>query len=158
MPRRIKQKAIVGVKAVKRGRPKADGWRKVSRVELDTAQLIEVGPDHHYWNGNCGRLEPRQGSIVKLIPPPGTDESTVLAMERNFYDGGAVSVKVMPTQEEAVVTIDGEDFDFTGGDLVDERPLRQVALERAARVTNPHDAKALTTLVNWAMDKAEAQA
>ena len=42
MPRHVKSKPKVGPKAVKRGRPKGEGWRKVSRVPVTTAALIEV--------------------------------------------------------------------------------------------------------------------
>ncbi len=127
---------------------------KVKRVAVESAQLIEIGTDHHYWTGNCGRLEAPEGAIVKLVPPPGTPESTVLAMERSFYEGGAKTVKVMPTQEEVKVTVEGETFDFTEHD--DERPLRQVVMERAGRVTSSHDQAALEALLTQAMDHAEA--
>lgn len=126
---------------------------KVRRVAVASAELIEIGPDHHYWNGNCGKAEPRQGSIVKLVPPPGTSEAVVLAMERSFYEGGAASVKTMPVQEEVRVVVAGEEFNFTEND--DDRSLRQVVMERADRTTTSHDSTALTALLIQAMDHAE---
>ena len=138
MPRHVKQKKV-----------------KVQRVPVESAHLIEIGPDSHYWNGNCGRVEPRKGSIVKLVPPPGTSEAIVLAIERSFYDGGAASVKVMPAQEEVRVVVEGEEFDFTEHN--DERSLRQVVMERASRVTTTHDQVALEKLLIKAMDHAEGQ-
>lgn len=129
------------------------GW-KATRVTLSTAVLVEIGPTHPAWHSDA--LPQRvAGSIVKLVPPPGTPESTVLAMEQAFYQGGAASVKVMPVQEELRITVEGEEFDFTKVD--DTRPLRQVAVERCDRVTNAYDSKALKALVGEAMDYAEAQ-
>ncbi len=125
----------------------------VRRVAVASAELIQIGPDHSAWEvedyeGTC------EGAIVKLLPPPGTAESLVLHLERSFYSGGATSVKVMPTQEEVKVTVEGEEFDFTEHD--DERPLRQVVMERADRVTSSHDQPALKALLTKAMDQAEA--
>ena len=138
MPRHVKQKKA-----------------KVQRVPVESAHLIEIGPGHHYWNGDRHTIESRKGSIVKLVPPPGTSEATVLAIERSFYDGGAASVKVMPAQEEVRVVVEGEEFDFTEHN--DERSLRQVVMERASRVTTTHDQVALEKLLIKAMDHAEAQ-
>lgn len=144
MPRHVKAKA-------KEQRPQ--GYVCVERVAVESAQLIEIGPDHHYWNGDCGTLEHRNGSIVKLVPPPGTPASSVQAIERSFYEGGALSVKVMPVQEEEQIVVEGETFDFK--DYSDDRPLRQVVMERAARTTNAYDQGALETLLTKAMDHAE---
>ena len=139
MPRHVKQKKV-----------------KVQRVPVESAHLIEIGPDHRYWNGDRHTIESRKGSIVKLVPPPGTSEATVLAIERSFYEAGAASVKVMPAQEEVRVVVEGEEFDFTEHN--DERSLRQVVMERASRVTTTHDQVALEKLLIKAMDHAEGQA
>ncbi len=133
---------------------------KVRRVKVASAELIELGADHSAWvPGSPEDLDnaPEHncpGAIVKLVPAPGTAESLVLAVERAYYSGGAASVKVMPTQEEVQVTVEGETFDFTEHN--DERPLRQVVMERAARVTSSHDQAALEALLTRAMDHAEA--
>ena len=163
MPRHVKSKPTLGPKAVRHGRPKGDGWRKVSRVSVETAALIEIGADDAAWReGSPEDLDIAQdrdcpGAIVKLAPPPGTAESLVLAMERSFYVGGAKSVKVMPTQEEVVIAID-DVGEFKRPDMSDNRSLRQVAMERVDRATNSHDQDALRALVAQAMDHAEAQA
>lgn len=153
MPRKVKSRATVGAKAVVR-RPR---W-KVSRTQLDTALLVELGPEHEAWRAKAadvgeGKITAK-GAIVKLVPPAGTPEALVIALERAYYAGGAVSVKVMPTPEELKVTVEGEEFDFS--DTEDERSLRQVALDRVDRVTNSVDQDALRKLVGQAMDAAEA--
>lgn len=163
MPRRVKSKAKTGPKAVKK-RPKGDGWRKVKRIAVESAQLIEVGPDHIAWKGPddkaadwlpvCSNMFETHGAIVKLVPPAGTPESHVVSMERSFYEADATSVKVMPVQEEVVVTVEGETFDFS--ESKDERPLRQVVMERIDRATNSQDVDALRKLCTEAMDHAEA--
>ncbi len=137
MPRHVKQKKV-----------------KVQRVPVESAELIQIDPEHSAWEvqdyeGMC------DGAIVKLVPPPGTAESLVLHLERSLYSRGAKSVKVMPTQEEVKVTVEGEEFDFTEHN--DERSLRQVVMERASRVTSSHDQVALEKLLIKAMDHAEAQ-
>ncbi len=134
-------------------RAKEPADAKVRRVKVESAELIEVGPDHSAWQvedyeGTC------DGAIVKLVPPPGTAESLVLHMERSFYAGGAISVKVMPTQEEVRITVEGETFNFD--ERIESRPLRQVVMERAARATSSHDPAALEALLTKAMDHAEA--
>ena len=135
--------------------------KSIKRVEVASAELVELGPDHAAWQEgspeDLDRAPDREckGSIVKLVPPPGTAESLVLSIERSFYEGGAKSVKVMPTQEEVVVAI--EDVgEFKRPDMTDTRSLRQVAMERADRATNSHDHDALKALVAEAMDHAEA--
>lgn len=147
MPRHVKQKKVKGP--------------SVKRVAVESAALIEIGPDHAAWQpGSPEDLDIApdrecQGAIVKLVPAPGTAESLVLAVERHFYEGGAASVKVMPAQEEVRVVVEGEEFDFTEHN--DERSLRQVVMERASRVTSSHDQVALEKLLIKAMDHAEAQ-
>lgn len=154
MPRHVKSKASTGPKAVIRRR----SW-KVSRNPVQTPVLVDIGVSHPMWTdtkfkGLSEAVSP--GDIVKLTPPPGTDEIAVGAMERACYTAGAVTVKVMPTQDEVKVTVEGETFDFST-DIDDSRSLRQVAIERARRVTNASDPAALEALVNLAMDKAEAR-
>lgn len=154
MPRHVKVKE-------KDPRPKGDGWRKVQRVEVASAALIEVGPSHLAWKGPddkaadwlpvCANMFRTTGAIVKLVAPPGTPEAHVQSIERSFYEGGAISVKLMPVQEEEQIVVEGETFDFK-----DERPLRQVVMERAARTTNAYDQAALEKLLTQAMDHAEA--
>lgn len=162
MPRHVKTKPKVGKQAVKRGRPKGEGWRKVSRVSIESAALIEVPPTHLVWRGPddklpvCSNMFRTEGAIVKIVPPPGTPESHVLSLERSFYEGGAKSVKVMPTQEEVRVVID-DDIEFNAPEITDKRSLRQVALDRVDRTTNAHDQEALRALVTQAMDYAESQ-
>ena len=166
MPRHVKTKAKVGKQAVKRGRPKGEGWRKVSRVSVESAALIEVPPTHLVWRGPddkpdgwlpvCSNMFRTEGAIVKIVPPPGTPDSHLLSLERSFYEGGAKSVKVMPSQEEVRVVID-DDIEFNAPEITDTRSLRQVALDRVERTTNAHDQDALRALVTEAMDYAESQ-
>ena len=160
MARKLKTKATTGVKAVTRRKA-----RSITRVPVESAHLIQVGPTDPAWQPprkaepawlpQCPSPALAKGAIVKLVPPPGTPESHVIAMERGFYDAEATSVKVMPVQEELRITVEGETFDFNTDD--DERPLRQVAMERCDRVTNAHDVDALKDLVAEAMDHAEGQ-
>ena len=98
-----------------------------------------------------------KGAIVKLTPAPGTPEAMVGTVEHAYYAGGAASVKVMPTQDEVKIVVAGEEFDFTSELPEDGRSLRQVALDRAAAVKNSHDQEALRSLIDWAMDRAEAK-
>ena len=153
MPRTIKSRATVGPKAVVTRKR----W-KVSRGSLVTAQLLELGVDHPSWRTKAedhdGGKITCPGAIVKLVPPAGTPEALVLAIERTYYAGGARSVKVMPTPEEVRVTVEGVEFDFETAE--DNRTLRQVALERVDRTTNSVDQPALKKLVEQAMDAAEA--
>ena len=136
---------------------------KMKRVSVETTELVEVGPTHPAWTdpSNADNGLPiysrsfSKGAIAKLVPPPGTPESYVISMERSLYAAGAVSVKVMPTQEELRITVEGETFDVDSDD--DARTLRQVALERCDWVTNAHDSDALKALVGEAMDYAESQ-
>ena len=154
MPRHIKSKASPKVQP----RPKAAGSCKVKRVAVTTASLIQIDPDDELWTGEpCDGPDADvvNGSIVKLQAPPGTAASLLLTVERMFYEQGAKSVKAMPVQDEVKVTVEGEEFDFTEHD--DERPLRQVVMERAGRVTSSHDQPALERLVAKAMDHGESQ-
>lgn len=152
MPRVLKKRAEVGPKAViKRAR-----W-KVRRETLVSAQLLELGVTHPSWRTEAedhnGAKITCPGAIVKLVPPAGTPEALVVAIERMYYAGGARSVKVMPTPDEVRVTVEGEEFDFSAAE--DDRTLRQVALERVDRVTNSVDQDELRKLVTQAMDEGE---
>ncbi len=154
MPRRPKSKASTGPEAVVRRK----AWR-MDRTSLATPVLLEIGVDHGVWKGHCIDLKTMQcksGDIVKIVPAPGADPEMEASIEKSFYEQGAATVKVMPTQDEMKVTVEGESFDFSDSGTADTRTLRQVALDRAARVRNVHDAPALETLINWAMDQAEA--
>lgn len=160
MARHVVSEAKVGPKAVRKRKPKG---LKVKRVDVTTRQLVVVGPTHLAWSGptkkpagwlpTCSNMFKTKGSIVKLIPRPGTPEDHVESMERSFYEGGARSVRVMPVQEDVKVSIAGVEFDFSA--VEDERPLRQVVTERGERMTNSHDHGALMELLTMAMDHAE---
>lgn len=151
MTRPIKKKASCGPKAVVRRKR----WR-VSRQELETAPLIEMKEDDQDWfispDKSHYTMEPCDGAIVKLSPPPGVEEAAVRTYERAFYNHGATSVKVMPIRPDVDLTVD----EVTPSTGVDTRSLRQVALDRVDRTNNARDIKALRALVNKAMDKGEA--
>lgn len=149
MPRKVISKACAGPKAVKRRRK----W-KVTRGTIETATLFELKPDNPAWFDDPESTpyahEPCDGAIVKLTPPPGVAEATVSTFERMFYNHGAASVKVMPIIDEERVTVE----DDKPADLADQRSLMQVAIDRAKRVSNSHDPKALVALVKRAMEEA----
>lgn len=139
----------------KKSKPKTGP--KFKRVAVESASLIQIDPDDELWTGEpCDGpdAESVQGSIVKLVPAPGTAEPVLIQVQAMFYSHGAASVKVMPVQEEEQIVVDGETVDSTKCD--DDRSLRQVVMERAARTTNAYDQAALEALLTKAMDHAEA--
>ncbi len=124
----------------------------ISRQAVESTELIEVGPDHPAWADGIDESDVNSfyGPIVKLVPAPGTAASAVKTLEAKFYELGAASVKVMPVAEETKVVVEGViDLDD------DERPLRQVVMDRCERLTNAGDHDALCALLTEAMNHAE---
>jgi len=143
---------------------KAGRWR-VQRIAGKSAPLIEVGAGSPMWRGTKkGHAEvgwlPQvwdgvsvKGCIAKITPPAGTSDVEVNSMEHSFYEGGALTVRVMPAAAHDKLQTPAEPAS-KGIDAVN-RSLRQVAIDRAQRVTNARDAAALVALVGVAMDHAE---
>lgn len=139
------------------GYTEAQGW-KVQRVDVESTQLIEIGPTWLGWRGQdidvamLAKL-PLQDAIAKVTPPGGTPEIAVARLEDVLYERGAVMVRVMPSAGDDKVQVDPATEALA---QVNKRSLRQVAVERAMRVQAPRDRDALLSLVNEAMDHGEA--
>ena len=132
-----KKKSPIADKAEKS--PNADTAEGVQVVEDVAARvLITVGPDHPIWTQEVQtRLEIPGEPIVRLIPPPGTDQSKVDAVTAAI--GGTAAIKVMghaaappPNNMPAATTV--------------RRGPREVALELAREIPS-QDRGALLEIV-----------
>lgn len=140
----------------------SSAW-KLTRHPVASSALLEFGPAAPVWamlaNGTTAQLfgttvKARvKGSIVKMVPPMDTPESHVSELEQLLYKLGARTVRVMPSQPSDKLGVSSEDVE-TAID-VPQRSLRQVALDRANRVSNPRDREALLALVSQALDVGE---
>lgn len=141
-------------KAVTSNRPGYHAWG-IERVEVPSAKLYEFGESWKGWGPQGIDLELFEtadlaGCIAKIVPPSGTPESHVVQLENLLYERGAQMVRVMPSSAPEKVQVVHAKLSEP------KRSLRQVALERAERVTAPRDKDALITLVNAAMDVGES--
>jgi len=126
---------------------------RLTRHAIESGKLLEFGPEHVVWrDGGIERTPMLAGCIVKLIPPASAHPSEVEAFDLWLRQNGARAVRVMPSPPE-------DKPNMAAASEVDEakqqRTLREVALERARRVTTSVDAPALVALVMVAMDHGE---
>lgn len=130
------------------------GWQ-VERVQVPSTKLFEFGHNWLGWGDEVIDVDflagtDYTGCIAKVLPPAGTPESQVAQLETLLYERGAKMVRVLPTEQQERVQV------LQQQQAAPKRSLRQVALDRAARVTNPRDRDALISLVNDAMDQGES--
>lgn len=134
----------------------ATPWR-VRRVMVDSRQLLDFGPAWYGWSQT--KLEPFtkdglvKGAICKVTPPAGTPEEKVLEVETYLRALGARQVRVMPSEPEDKPTV--ADPKEPQAASAPARTLRQVVMDRAARMQAPRDRKALEDTLTEAMDHGE---
>jgi len=119
----------------------------VEVVEVDGARMVTLRA------GDATSSDRIRGAYVRLQPYAGMSTDEVEAIKAEIIRLGALAVKSLPIPrtEDAVAEAPGG----IGSELEeDNRPLREVVHERAARARNIEDPKALKLALDEAMDDA----
>lgn len=126
---------------------------RLTRHAVESGKLIEFGPDHHVWRDDEIDMSKAMlaGCIVKLTPPASAHPSQIDAFDLWLRQNGARAVRVMPraADDRQHVAAAPE------AKAHQDRTMREVALERARRVTTSVDLPALVELVSEALDQGE---
>ena len=117
---------------------------QVETIEVDGRQMVTVESAHAVASDRI------VGSFVRLQPTPGDTAEALQTLKRELLKMGAQAVKILPVpRTEAAV----EDMAPSRVEN-DERPMRQVVMDRAERANNVDDRPALVAALDESLDAA----
>jgi hypothetical protein len=128
--------------------------RKVEFHKVRARKLITVERDDDAWED--GEIiigadpEVFRGALVRIRPPGHASDGDIEAIRQAVLKCKPAAIKMLPREAgEAVVDVDNEP-----ADPEDQRPLRQVVMDRAERVKNVRDEAALESALIESCDAA----